>query len=182
MKNELIVHKDPKSPISETFRTLRTNIQFINNKEKLRTILLTSTLPEEGKSFVSANLAITFVQAGKKVILVDADMRKGRQYSIFNISPSPGLSNCLLDFSEEDCKTRISEYIRQTPVEGLDVMPAGNIPPNPSELLVSETMLDILQELKENYDIVILDGPPVRTCNRFSYFNKNSRFHNYSNS
>ena len=79
MENELIVHADPKSSISEMFRTLRTNIQFINNKEKLQSILLTSTLPREGKSFVSANLAVAFAQVGKKVILVDADMRKGRQ-------------------------------------------------------------------------------------------------------
>ena len=91
MRNELIVHEDPKSPISETFRTLRTNIQFINKKEKLNTILITSTLPREGKSFVSANLAVTFAHAGKKVILIDADMRKGRQYSIFRVLPKPGL-------------------------------------------------------------------------------------------
>ena len=80
MKRELIVHQDPKSPISEVFRTLRTNIQFMNTKGKLKTILVTSTLPGEGKSWVSSNLAVTFAQAGKKVVLIDADMRKGRQY------------------------------------------------------------------------------------------------------
>ena len=161
MRNELIVHEDPKSPISETFRTLRTNIQFINKKEKLNTILITSTLPREGKSFVSANLAVTFAHAGKKVILIDADMRKGRQYSIFRVLPKPGLSNYLLDYNEEE-QTKISEYIQETKVEGLHVMSAGSIPPNPSELLVSETMLQTIETLKEIYDIIILDGPPTQ--------------------
>ena len=95
MKKELIVQRDPKSPISEVFRTLRTNIQFMNAKNNLKTVLITSTMPGEGKSWVSSNLAVTFAQAGKKVILVDADMRKGRQYSIFGETPRPGLSNYL---------------------------------------------------------------------------------------
>ena len=79
MKRELIAHRDPKSPVSEVFRTLRTNIQFMNTNNKLKTLLVTSTLPSEGKSWVTANLAVTFAQAGKKVVLVDTDMRKGRQ-------------------------------------------------------------------------------------------------------
>ena len=86
MKKELIAHRDPKSPVSEVFRTLRTNIQFMNTNNKLKTLLITSTLPNEGKSWVTANLAITFAQAGKRVILIDADMRKGRQYHIFEVS------------------------------------------------------------------------------------------------
>lgn len=162
MQNELIVHEDPKSPISETFKTLRTNIQFINGKEKLETLLVTSTLPKEGKSFVSANLAITFAQAGKKVILVDADMRKGRQYSIFKLLPKPGLSNYLLDFNEENEEVNILDYIQETIVKDLSVIAAGSIPPNPSELLVSEPMMKLIKKLKENYDIVILDGPPTQ--------------------
>ena len=107
MKRELIVHQDPKSPISEVFRTLRTNIQFMNTKGKLKTILVTSTLPGEGKSWVSSNLAVTFAQAGKKVVLVDADMRKGRQYSIFEVSPRPGLSNYLSGIDESNDETRL---------------------------------------------------------------------------
>lgn len=159
-KEELIVQEDPKSPISETFRTLRTNIQFIT-KQKLRTILITSTLPQEGKSFVSANLAVTFAQAGKKVVLVDADMRKGRQYSIFNILPKPGLSNCLVEYNENK-NLNLTDYLQQTTVEGLTVISAGNIPPNPSELLVSDAMSSIIEKLKEIFDIVILDGPPTQ--------------------
>ena len=93
MKKEVITARDPKSPISELFRTLRTNIQFMSTKNKLTSLLITSTSPSEGKSWVSSNLATTFAQAGKKVILVDSDMRKGRLFNIFNTTPSPGLSN-----------------------------------------------------------------------------------------
>ena len=83
MKKEVITHKNPKSPISEVFKTLRTNIQFMNTNKKLKTLLITSTFPGEGKSWIASNLAVTFAQAGKKVILIDADMRKGRQYTIW---------------------------------------------------------------------------------------------------
>ena len=93
IKRELIAQRDPKSPISEIFRTLRTNIQFMSTNKKLQTLLITSTFPSEGKSWVASNLAVTFAQAGNKVILIDADMRKGRQYTIFGASPRPGLSN-----------------------------------------------------------------------------------------
>ena len=98
MRKELIAHKNPKSPNSEIFRTLRTNIQFMNTNKKLKTLLVTSTFPGEVKSWVASNLAVTFAQAGKKVILIDADMRKGRQYNIFGVLPKPGLSNYLSNF------------------------------------------------------------------------------------
>ena len=162
MRKELIVKEDPKSPISEIFRTLRTNMQFMNNKKKLQSILITSTLPGEGKSWVSANLAVTFAQAGKKVILIDADMRKGRQYTIFGVSPKPGLSNYLSGFTEEDKEVDLADYVQETEVENLYVIPAGNIPPNPSELLISENMMDLLENLKVICDIIILDGPPTQ--------------------
>ena len=163
MKKELIAELDPKSPISEVFRTLRTNIQFMNTKGKLKTILVTSTFPGEGKSWVASNLAVTFAQAGKKVVLIDADMRKGRQYNIFGISPIPGLSNYLsgvdIDNDERDV-TDIADYVQDTEVDNLFVMPAGNIPPNPSELLISPQMVDLLEQLKDLCDIVIIDGTP----------------------
>ena len=163
MKKELIAELDPKSPISEVFRTLRTNIQFMNTKGKLKTILVTSTFPGEGKSWVASNLAVTFAQAGKKVVLIDADMRKGRQYNIFGISPIPGLSNYLsgidIDDEERDI-TDIADYVQDTEVDNLFVMPAGNIPPNPSELLISPQMVDLLEQLKDLCDIVLIDGTP----------------------
>ena len=161
LKRELIVHRDPKSPVSEVFRTLRTNIQFMSTNKKLKTLLITSTFPSEGKSWVSSNLAVTFAQAGNKVILIDADMRKGRQYTIFGASPRPGLSNYLSGMDEKNPdEIDISKYIQKTEVENLLIMTAGNIPPNPSELLVSEQMIKLLDELKEVCDIVIIDGTP----------------------
>lgn len=161
IKKELIAQRDPKSPVSEVFRTLRTNIQFMSTNKKLQTLLITSTFPSEGKSWVASNLAVTFAQAGNKVILIDADMRKGRQYTIFGVSPRPGLSNYLsgIDIENPD-DIDISQYIQKTEVENLLMMPAGNIPPNPSELLVSPQMVKLLEDLKEVCDIIIVDGTP----------------------
>ena len=162
MKKELVAELDPKSPISEVFRTLRTNIQFMNTKGKLKSILITSTLPGEGKSWVSSNLAVTFAQAGKKVILVDADMRKGRVYSIFGASPRPGLSNYLsgVDWNNGDASEDLADYIQETEVDNLYVIPAGNVPPNPSELLVSDRMQDLMTKINDLCDIIIFDGTP----------------------
>ncbi len=161
IKKELIAQRDPKSPVSEVFRTLRTNIQFMSTNKKLKTLLVTSTFPSEGKSWVTSNLAVTFAQAGNKVILIDADMRKGRQYTIFGVSPRPGLSNYLsgLDVENPD-DIDLSQYIQKTDVENLLIMSAGNIPPNPSELLVSPQMNKLLEDLKEVCDIILIDGTP----------------------
>lgn len=162
MKKEIITCREPKSPISEIFRTLRTNVQFANTKRGLHSLLITSTTPGEGKSWVSANLAVAFAQAGKKVILVDCDMRKGRQFSIFDVSPTPGLSNFLsgINSNGEDSSPNILSYIKETEVDNLYIITAGNIPPNPSELLVSEQMTQAVEELKSVCDLVIFDGTP----------------------
>ena len=162
MKNELIAQKDPKSPIAEIFRTLRTNIQFMNSQKGSKTLLVTSTMPEEGKSWVSSNLAVTFAQAGKKVALIDADMRKGRLHKVFHVNVIPGLSNYLSGIDTEGRveNNDIFKYIKRTEIDNLYVIPAGNIPPNPSELLATETMTDMLQKLKEVFDIIIFDGTP----------------------
>lgn len=160
MKKEIITYRNPKSPVSEVFRTLRTNIQFMNVNKKLKTLLVTSTLPGEGKSWVTSNLAITFAQAGKKVVLIDADMRKGRQYSIFGVTPQPGLANYLANSSENDNMDKIGKYIQNTEVEGLFLISAGSVPPNPSELLSTLQMINLLNKLSEAFDLVIVDAPP----------------------
>ena len=161
MRKEVIAHKDPKSPISEVFKTLRTNIQFMNSSKRMKTLLVTSTFPGEGKSWVTSNLAVTFAQTGKRVVLIDADMRKGRQYAIFGVSPRPGLSNLLAEFDIETGNSdNILDYVQETEVENLFVISAGNVPPNPSELLVSQEMSKVLEELKKICDIVIIDGTP----------------------
>lgn len=160
MKKELITFKNPKSPISETFRTLRTNIQFMNVNKRMKTLLITSTLPGEGKSWVASNLAITFAQAGKQVILIDADMRKGRQYSIFGVAPRPGLANYLAENDKNAELSDMEKYVQRTEIEGLYVISAGNVPPNPSELLITPQMQSLLEKLSSQCDIVIVDAPP----------------------
>ena len=163
MKKELIAHKDPKSPVSEIFRTLRTNIQFMSSNKRLKTLLVTSTLPGEGKSWVSSNLAVAFAQAGKRVVLIDADMRKGRLYNMFGVLPRPGLSNYLSGVNENNQEiNNLTNYLRQTEVPNLYVMPAGNIPPNPSELLITPQMINLIETLKQECDLIIIDGTPSK--------------------
>lgn len=163
MRRELIIDKDPKSPVSEIFRTLRTNIQFMNVTKNSKTILVTSTFPKEGKSWISANLAATFAKTGKKIILIDSDMRKGRQYAILDAWPKPGLSNYLsaVHINGKE-KIVLNRYIQKTSIENLDVMVAGSVPPNPSELLNSMHMIELLEDIKKLYDIVIIDGTPCQ--------------------
>ena len=157
MKDELILNSDPKSVISETIRTLRTNLQFASVDNAINTILVTSSIPGEGKSFISANLAISFTQTGKSVLLVDCDMRKGRQHRIFKVSNSKGLSNLLIDDI-----SKFSKYVNNTHIENLSLITRGTVPPNPSELLNSKKNKALINLLKDRYDVVIFDGVP---CN-----------------
>lgn len=163
MGKEIIVIENPKSPEAEMFRNLRTNIQFMNANSEKKVMIVTSTIPGEGKSYVSANLAAAFAQLDKKVLIIDTDMRKGRQYALFNLRPRPGISNFLSGVVEQDFdgdKDDIRNYIQETDVENLYLIPAGNVPPNPSELLVSPKMQYIISELKQTFDIIIFDAPP----------------------
>ena len=157
MKDELILNSDPKSVISETIRTLRTNLQFASVDKKIQTILVTSSMPGEGKSFIAANLACAFAQNGTKVLLVDCDIRKGRQHYIFGTHNHKGLSNLLL----EDVEEKYIEYIYKTGIDNLEVMFRGVTPPNPSELLGSEKNKELVKILEKNYDIVIFDSAPI---------------------
>ena len=158
--SELITKNEPKSVIAESFKTLRTNIMYSIQNKKLKTILITSGYMGEGKSFVSSNLAVTFAQSGKKVIFIDTDMRKGRLQKIFNIENKRGLSNCLSAINNEKNKININEYINKTEIPNLYLMTAGDVPPNPSELLASENMKKLLSTLNSVYDIVICDSAP----------------------
>ncbi len=163
MGKEIIVVENPKSPEAEMFRNLRTNIQFMNADSEKKVMLVTSTIPGEGKSYVSANLAAAFAQLDKKVLIIDTDMRKGRQYTIFNLKPRPGISNFLSGVVEQDFvgeKEDIRNYIQETDIENLYLIPAGNVPPNPSELLVSTKMKAIIDDLVQAFDIIIFDVPP----------------------
>lgn len=162
MKKELITKIDAKSPVSEVFRSLRTNIQYMSKSSSCQTILLTSTTQGEGKSWIVSNLAVTFAQTGKNVIIIDADMRRPRQNNIFGIDMFPGLSNYLAGMSSRgtDKNIAVKDCIQATEIDNLYVLPAGNIPPNPSELLESTKTKELLNELKRIFDVVIFDGAP----------------------
>ena len=153
---ELVVDERPNSPTSEAIRNLRTNLQFSSIDEELKTILITSSVPSDGKSFVSANLAVSFAQSGKKVLLIDCDLRKGRQHTLFNVDGHKGLSNLLIG----DIGT-YSDYVFNTNIKNLSIMPRGTLPPNPSELLNSKKNEKLVGILKNKYDIIILDGAPI---------------------
>ncbi|MCI9246368.1 MAG: CpsD/CapB family tyrosine-protein kinase [Clostridia bacterium] len=155
MNSELITHRDPKSPISEVFKTLRTNLQFMKHKDESISLLVTSTMPGEGKTWVTSNLGIAFAQSDKKVVIIDSDMRKGRLHNVFDTKIFPGLSNYLA----EDKKS-IKDYLIKTEMENLWIIPAGNVPPNPSELLSTERMLQGLEELKRSFDVILFDSTP----------------------
>ncbi|MDZ7317984.1 MAG: polysaccharide biosynthesis tyrosine autokinase [candidate division KSB1 bacterium] len=151
----LITHFAPKSPISEAYRSLRTSIQYARADSPLQTIAVTSPGPQEGKSTTVANLAIAFAQMGTKVLLVDTDLRRPVLHSIFNLSRSKGISNYLVG------KISLDEAILSTNIDNLSLMPCGTLPPNPSELLGSKAMKQCIAELKNRFDIILFDSPPI---------------------
>lgn len=151
------VHR-PKSIISEAFRTLRTNIKFVCVGKDIKSLIVTSAGPKEGKSFVASNLAVAIAGAGEKVILIDADLRRPVVHKYFNIDNSKGLSSLLVgERSIEDVETCSTEF------ENLKIIPSGPIPPNPNELLGTNIMEELLHKLRQDCDIVIIDSPPALT-------------------
>ena len=152
---KLVTNVNPKSIISEQFRTVRTNVNFSMPDKDLKTLLFTSSTPGEGKSTCAANVAIVFAQEGKKVLLVDADMRKPTMHYTFHTTNSTGLSNLLTR------KWGLQDVVNETEIEGLHLVTCGPIPPNPAELLGSKTMDALIEELIADYDIVIFDAPPL---------------------
>ncbi|MBP1154387.1 MULTISPECIES: CpsD/CapB family tyrosine-protein kinase [unclassified Paenibacillus] len=151
----IITDLNPKSYISEAYRTLRTNIQFSTFDNHIRSIVVTSSEPSEGKSTTITNLAVAFAQEGKKVVLIDADLRKPTLHHYFMKSNRIGLSNLLAG------QYTIQQAISDTHIENLSLISSGPVPPNPAEMLNSKRMEQQLQELKETYDIILMDTPPT---------------------
>jgi capsular exopolysaccharide synthesis family protein len=150
----LITLSDPRSPISEAYRTLRTNISFSSLDDPIRTLVVTSTAPDEGKSTTVANLAVTMAQGGKRTILVDCDLRRPTLHDLFNLPAEPGLTNLLLEDGDQ-------QLLLETEVEGLQLLTSGPLPPNPADLLGSVKIDQIIADLVSKADIVLFDAPPV---------------------
>lgn len=153
---ETIVNNNPKSPISEAFRTMRTNIKFTNIDKEVKTIAVTSSLPSEGKSTIVSNLAISLTQDGQKVLVIDTDLRKPKVDKMFRIPNTNGLTNILMRTSS------LEGIIYEHPdIEDLSIITSGPIPPNPSELLGSRRMKEFIKLIKTEYDVIIFDTPPI---------------------
>jgi capsular exopolysaccharide synthesis family protein len=172
MRTSLVTKFDPKSPVSEAYRILRTNVEFLGPKEKAKVLLLTSTGPREGKTTVAANLAVSIAQVGKKTLLIESDLRKPFVSKLFGIKREPGLTDILIGSVEwkkalrtlTDILMGSSGWEEALQVPGLDnlsILTAGYLPPNPSEILNSEPMADLLNKMKDEFDVIILDSPPV---------------------
>lgn len=154
MKN-IIVHNNPKSPISEAYRNIRTNIQFANLDKNLKTILVTSSTQGEGKTTTISNIAVSLADLGKKVILIDCDLRKPRIHKNFNLTNSKGITDLLLENEE------YKSYVHKLSIENLEILTAGQIPPNPAEMLSSNKLKKLIEEIKNDYDYVLIDTPPI---------------------
>ncbi len=154
-QRNLITLTDSRSPISEQYRTIRTNIQFSAVDSTIRSLMVTSSGPGEGKSTTVANLAIVFAQQEKRVLLIDADMRKPTVHYTFQLHNNVGLTNVLTKQAE------LSKAINKTEQENLFVLTSGPIPPNPAELLGSKSMEEMIEAAYQQYDIILFDTPPV---------------------
>lgn len=155
MGEALVAAAHTHSTGAEAYRTLRTNLIFSQAVQSLKTIVVTSASPGEGKTTTAANLAVTFAQQGMRVLLVDCDLRRARLHKMFNVPREPGLTELILDHEVP------TEVIRGTPVENLSVLTSGTLPPNPSELLGGPRMERVLEVLREQFDMIVLDSPPL---------------------
>jgi len=152
--SDIPVFEAPKSALSESFRGLRTNLQYLIHEKDQKVIAITSTISGEGKTFCSTNLAAIFAMAGKKTLLVGLDLRKPKVHKVFNLDNTIGVSTCLIG------KTSFDEIIKDSKIENLFIAPSGPVPPNPAELIGSPEMADFLKEARQKFDIIILDTPP----------------------
>ncbi len=155
MKSNLVTLTDSKSVAAEAYRTLRTNIQFSSYDQEVRVITVTSSRPAEGKSTVACNMAITFAENGKKVLLVDTDLRRPTVHKKFKLPNSLGIVNVIMNME------LLHEVVHHDVTEGLDIITSGVIPPNPSELLGSRKFQRFIDEMRDQYDTIILDSPPL---------------------
>lgn len=155
-KNELIVLGEPKSNISEALRNIRTNIIFASSGLDKKSILITSAVPGEGKTLICSNLAIVMAQMGKKVLLIDADMRKPRIHKLFNLEKDFGITDLLVGN-----RVKKKTIFEDSPLKNLKIITSGTVPPNPSELLGSQRMKTLIAKMKERFDIILFDSPPV---------------------
>lgn len=157
--NDILTYKNSNPVVSENIKMLHANLQLINKEENIKTIMITSSVQKEGKNFVAANLAITFTQLGKKVLVVDCDMRCGVQHKLFNLTNENGLANLLMDNTKN--KIDYKKYIKLTEIPNLYVITSGIIPPNPSELLSSKIFEEFVIDVKQEYDLVVFVLSPV---------------------
>jgi len=160
-KVDLLITKNPKSSFSEAIKSVRTNLQFASVDKEIKIILVSSPEPGDGKSLISSNLAGAYAQENKKVLIIDCDLRKGRQAEIFGIKkyPTTGYTNLILNYRRNI--TTLENYINKTGIANVALIPNGPTPPNPIELLSSPKNKELLDDLKTRYDVIILDCPPV---------------------
>jgi capsular exopolysaccharide synthesis family protein len=150
----LITLSDPRSPVSEAYRTLRTNLSFSSLDKPIKTLVVTSPAPDEGKSTTVANLAVTMAQGGRSTILVDCDLRRPTLHSLLGLSSEPGLTNLVLKENE-------SPALQNTEVAGLQFLASGPLPPNPADMLGSRRLDEIIATLSDAADLILFDAPPV---------------------
>lgn len=168
LKRNLVVGTNPTAVVSEQFRSIRTNIMYAGVQKDITAVLFTSDTPVAGKSTVAANMAVAYAQAGKKTLLLDADLRRPTSHHTFEVSNNMGLSNAIVN------DIPLSRVISETSYENLDLLTSGPIPPNPAELLSVSTFDAIMVRLKTDYDMVIMDSPPILSVTDAQLLSKNA--------
>ena len=156
LKRRLITREDPRSPVSEAYRSLRTSLLYTTADKKIKSILISSAGPGEGKTTTVANLAITYANLGKRTILIDTDLRRPVVHKVLDLNKEPGITDYLSGNTDD-----FNSLVQPTSIENLSVVPSGIIPPNPSELLGSKRMSDLLKKLENEWDMILLDSPPL---------------------
>jgi tyrosine-protein kinase Etk/Wzc len=156
LKRRLITKEDPKSPVSEAYRSLRTSMLYSTTKKNLKSILVSSAGPGEGKTTTVANLAITYANLGKKTLLVDTDLRRPVVHKVFDLERDPGITTYLSSATDD-----YTNLIQTSEISNLSIITAGIIPPNPSELLGSNRMTKFVKQIENDWDIVLFDSPPM---------------------